>query len=298
MVVSKQDLFAKLEARLEQFTPAERQIANHMLGHRNELPFETADSLAKKLGVSAVTVGRFCRQLGYKHFRAIKEEMRKDSGTGSAPWLVGDQLTQYMDRFGDQDLLRRSLEMEMAALVEVYQMVDTPALKAATNLIVKSEAVQIAGFQTERGLALLLANLLQYVREGVHLVDMAAGNYSDVFAGQSKSRCLILLDMRRYSRQSLLLAERAASQSIPLIIITDKYCDWGRRYTQHLFALPSESGQFWSSSVPMNCFINLLVASVIARSGKTLEKHLDQLSELYEHFTGFVSPGKGRKGSR
>ncbi|WP_129779308.1 MurR/RpiR family transcriptional regulator [Peristeroidobacter soli] len=297
MAAPRQDLFSKLEARLEQFTPAERQIANHMLGNRNELPFETADSLAKKLGVSAVTVGRFCRLLGYKHFRALKEEMRK-VGTASAPWLVGDQLAQYMDRFGDQDQLRRSLEMEMAALVEVYGMVDTPAWKAATHLIVKSEQVQIAGFQTERGLALLLANLLQYVREGVQLVDMAAGNYGDVFASQPKSRCLILLDMRRYSRQSLLLAERAASQSIPLILITDKYCDWGRRYTQHLFALPSESGQFWSSSVAMNCFIHLLVASVVARSGKTVEKHLEQLSELYEHFTGFVSPGKPRKSPR
>jgi hypothetical protein len=48
----------------------------------------------------------------------------------------------------------------------------------------------------------------------------------------------------------------------------------------------------------MNCFINLLVASVVARSGKTVEKHLEQLSELYEHFTGFVSPGKGRKSPR
>ena len=296
MAVPKPDLFARLEARLEQFTPAERQIANHMLSNRSELPFETAASLAKKLGVSAVTVGRFCRLLGYKHFRAIKEDMRK--GGGTAPWLVGDQLAQFMDRYGDQDQLRRSLELEMAALVEVYGMVDSPAWKAATNLIVRSELVQIAGFQTERGLALLLANLLQYVREGVQLVDMVAGNYSDVFATQSRSRCLILLDMVRYSRQSLLLAEKAASQSIPLIIITDKYCDWGRRYTPHVFALPSEMGQFWSSCVPMSCFINLLVVSVVARSGKSVEKHLEQISELFEHFTGFVGPAKGRKGSR
>ncbi|MBL8268570.1 MurR/RpiR family transcriptional regulator [Steroidobacter sp.] len=293
---SKQDLFARLEARLEHFTPAERQIANHMLSHRNELPFETADSLAKKLGVSAVTVGRFCRLLGYKHFRAIKEEMRK--GGGSAPWLVGDQLTQYMDRFGDQEQLRRSLETEVAALVEVYGMVDTPAWKAATNVIVRSDLVQIAGFQTERGLALLLANLLQYVREGVQLVDMVAGTYSDVFTTQSKARCLILLDMRRYSKQSLMLAEKAAERSIPLIIITDKYCDWGSRYTPHVFALPSEGGHFWSSAVAMNCFINLFVTSVAARSGKSVEKQLEQISELFEHFTGFVGPSKGRKGSR
>jgi DNA-binding MurR/RpiR family transcriptional regulator len=293
----KQDLFARLEARLQQFTPAERQIANHLLSNRSELPFETAASLAKKLGVSAVTVGRFCRLLGYKHFRAIKEELRK--GASTAPWLVGDQLAEFRDRYGDQDQLRRSLELEMAALVEVYGLVDTPAWKAATNLIVRSELVQIAGFQTERGLAQLLANLLQYVRDGVQLVDMVAGNYGDVFATPSKSRCLILIDMVRYSRQSLLLAEKAASQSIPLIIITDKYCDWGRRYTPHLFALPTETGQFWSSCVPMACFINLLVTSVVARSGKSVEKHLEQISELFEHFTGFVGPAKvGRKGPR
>jgi DNA-binding MurR/RpiR family transcriptional regulator len=295
-VAPKQDLFTKLEARLADFTPAERQIANYMLNNRGQLPFETAASLAQKLGVSAVTVGRFCRLLGYSHFRAIKEEMRK--GSGAAPWLVGDQLAQFMDRYGDQDQLRRSLELEMAALVEVYGMVDTPLWKAAASLVVRSELVQIAGFQTERGLAVLLANLLQYVREGVHLVDMSAGNYSDVFARQAKSRCLILLDMRRYSRQSLLLAEKAASESIPLVIITDKYCDWGRRYTPHIFALPSESGQFWSSSVAMTCFINLLVTSVVARSGKAVENHLEQVSELFDHFTGFVGPVRGKKSSR
>ncbi|MET0535431.1 MAG: MurR/RpiR family transcriptional regulator [Steroidobacter sp.] len=292
----KQDLFARLEARLESFTPAERHIANYMLGNRTELPVETAASLAQKLNVSAVTVGRFCRLLGYKHFRAIKEEMRKNPS--AAPWLVGAQLAQFVDNYGEADQVRRGMDLEVAALAEVYGMVDTPPWKAVTQLLVRSELVQVAGFQTERGLALLLANLLQYVREGVEMVDTSAGNFADVFARKSKSRCLVLLDMRRYSRQSYLLAERAAQESIPLVIITDKYCDWGRRFTPHVFALPSESGQFWSSSVPMTCFINLLVTSVVARSGKAVEQHLEKMSSLFDHFTGFVGAAKGRRGSR
>ena len=48
----------------------------------------------------------------------------------------------------------------------------------------------------------------------------------------------------------------------------------------------------------MTCFINLLVTSVVARSGKGVEKHLQQISELFEHFTGFVGPARGRKNSR
>lgn len=48
----------------------------------------------------------------------------------------------------------------------------------------------------------------------------------------------------------------------------------------------------------MNCFINLPVTSVVARSGKAVEEHLEQLSELFEHFTGFVGSSTGRNGQR
>ena len=83
----------------------------------------------------------------------------------------------------------------------------------------------------------------------------------------------------------------AAAERIPLIIITDKHCDWARRHTSHVLAVPSESGQFWSSSVAMTCLINLFVNAVVARSGKSVEQHLERVSQLFAHFTGFVSSG-------
>src|SRR5262245_38099832 len=245
----KHDLFERLEARMESFTPAERQIAHYILTNKPGIPFETAASLATKLGVSAVTVGRFCRALGYRHFRDLKEDLR--SRTAAAPWLVGDQLRQFMDRYDDEAQLRGSLELEMAALVEVYHMVTTPQWKAAVTQVMSAATVQIAGFQTERGLAHLLAHSLQYVRDGVELVDTASGHYAEIFARKIRQRCLILIDIKRYSRQSFLVAEMAAAESIPLLIITDKHCDWARSYTPHVLAVPSETGQFWSSSVAM-----------------------------------------------
>jgi DNA-binding MurR/RpiR family transcriptional regulator len=292
----KQDLFEQLETRMAGFTPAERQIATYLLNHRSSIPFETAASLADKLGVSAVTVGRFCRLLGYRHFRALKENMRNQ--VGAAPWLVGDQLAEFMKKYDSEEELRRSLELEMASLVEVYRMVDTPAWNAIASRIAKAQTVQIAGFQTERGLAHLLANSLQYIRDGVELIDLTSGHYGEIFARRLKSHCLILIDIRRYSRQSLLIAERAAASSIPLVMITDKHCDWARSVTRHVIAVPSDSGQFWSSSVAMTCAINLLVNSVVARYGSGVEKHLARISELYEHFTGFSGPAGRRKGSK
>lgn len=289
----KAGLLQQLETRMESFTPAERRIANYILTNRREIPFETAASLATKLSVSAVTVGRFCRLLGYKHLRALKEDLRLRGG--SAPWLVGDELTRFRERYDTAEELRRSLEIEMASLVEVYHLVETPEWRAIVNRIVRADLVQIAGFQTERGLAYLLAHALQYVREGVEIVDTTSGFYGEVFARQASKRCLILIDIKRYSRQSYLMAERAAADRIPLIVITDKYCDWARSFTSHIFSVPTEGGQFWSSPVPMTCLINLLVTAVVGRSGPAVEKRLEQVSNLFDQFTGFVT-SSGRRG--
>lgn len=294
--VMKASLFDRLEARMGRFTPAERQIANHLLTHRDSVPFENAASLARKLGVSAVTVGRFCRAMGFRHFRDLKEDLRTQPH--GAPWLAGDQLRQFRRSYDSRGELRRSLDLEMAALVEIYDMIDTPAWRATVQLLARSNVVQIIGLQTERGLALLLANSLNYLREGVELVDCASGHYADVFGRPAAKRCLVLIDTQRYSRQTYLLAQQAANTRLPLIMITDKQCDWARQFTPHVIAVATDSGQFWSSPVAMACVVNQLANSVLVRSGVAVEKRLQRISALYRHFTGFVESGSRRGNAR
>jgi DNA-binding MurR/RpiR family transcriptional regulator len=289
---TKASLFDQLEAHVGEFTPAERQIANHLLIHRDSIPFENAATLARKLGVSAVTVGRFCRAMGFRHFRDLKEDMRTRSPV--APWLAGDRLREFRETYENRDELRRSLDLEIGSLVEVYGMIDTPNWNASVKLLAHSAVVQIIGFQTERGLALLLANSLNYLREGIELVDPASGHYADVFSRRSAKRCLVLIDNRRYSRQTYLLAEQAADAKLPLIMITDKKCDWARQFTPHVISVSTDAGQFWSSSVAMACVVNQLANCVVARSGAHVEKRLRCVSTLYDRFTGFVESGPRR----
>ncbi len=278
-------LFGRIEGELDRYTGAERAIASYMLRHRSQLAFETAASLAEKVGVSAVTVGRFCRMLGYKHFKALKNDLRLPQG--EAPWLVGPQLAQFVSRDEGRDELRASMEYEMAALAEVYAMSTTPQWEAVVALLAESDNVHVAGLQTERGVGVLMATLLQYVRPGVHLVDPSGGNYAQVFA-DARPGCLVLFDMRRYSRQTYLLVQRAHEAGIPVVFITDKFCNWAPRYTPHVLALPTETGLFWSSHVAICCAVNLLVNQVIVRLGADVEKRLSLMSDLHQTFTGYV----------
>lgn len=291
------DLLKRLEAGLANFTAAERNIANFILTNRGGIAFETAASMAEKLRVSAVTVGRFARMMGYRHFKDLKSDL-KTSMTG-VPWLVGEQLTKFVDPSGDRSRTKRSLELELSGIIEVYSLAETPAWKQIVAILARTGSVFVAGFQTERGMAGTLTHLLQYVREGVQLVDTSAGNYHEVYAsGSAKNRCLVLIDMRRYSQQSYRLAENASRQGIPLIFITDKFCDWARKFTPHVIAVPTETELFWSSQVALGCVVNLLVNDVIGQLGTGVEKRLERLSDLYQTFPGHVGGGQGRRGPR
>lgn len=285
-------IFERLAAEKDGYTAAERQIALFLLNNRELIPFETASSLAARLGVSPVTVGRFCRMLGYRHFRELKEKLR---ASANLPWLHGAEFQEFLSDFGDSSKRRKTLEREIELMVAVYERSQNKAWKDSITLIAAAQRVQIVGFQTERGIAALLAHNLQYVRPGVELIDGSSGHFADVLLDPPQGRCLIVVDIRRYSTQSRLLAEQAVHAGIPLVILTDSLCDWAPKLTAHTLTADADGALFWHSSVPMVALLNLLVNDVVGASGgRDVEQRLERVSALYDEFTGFVRAPRSR----
>ncbi|MDH5454359.1 MAG: RpiR family transcriptional regulator, partial [Paracoccaceae bacterium] len=79
----------QLSERMANASKADKAIANFMLAQLNTIPFETAASLAGKVEVSEATVGRFCRAIGYKSFKDLKNHLKQD--LGDKPWLISDR---------------------------------------------------------------------------------------------------------------------------------------------------------------------------------------------------------------
>jgi len=279
----------RLKDNLTATAASSRAIAHYMLANLTELPFETSASVADKLGVSESTVGRFCRSLGYAHFKALKADLKDD--LGDSPWLIGDRLEEFR-RQGDEAPLAasKSLELEMAALVRVYEYSRTEQWQALCERLASRTWLFAAGFQTERGIAMSFVHLMQYLREGVRLVDGAAGNFSDVLLSDPAQSALLVFDTRRYSRHAMLLCQRATEAGIPVTLITDEYCDWAEPCVSEVFRVPTELNLFWSSDAPMLSLVNLLVNDVFKRMGPEVEKRLESIAELHNEFVGYTTP--------
>lgn len=272
---------------LEQSTASGRAIANYMLANLNELPFETAASIATKVGVGEMSVGRFCRSIGYIHFKELKADLK--GNIGDSPWLVGDRLREFASRAqSGNDQLASSLEFEISTMVRVYEIAQSPEFERFVKRLATRETVYCAGFQTERGVASILAHQLQYLRDGVHLVDQAAGNFVDVLITDPSKIMLVIIDTRRYSRQSLQLATLAQARGIPVTIITDTFCDWGPSVASEVFAVPTELNHFWDSLGPLVSLVQLAINGVFGQLGAPVEDRLSQIFACYNTFTGYV----------
>src|SRR3546814_6161230 len=97
-------LFQRLESGMEQFMHSERTIANFLLGNRQLIAFESAASLAEKLQISPATVGRFCRRIGYRPFKALKADLKINAA--GVPALGGEELSNSVTSGPDETNLK------------------------------------------------------------------------------------------------------------------------------------------------------------------------------------------------
>lgn len=282
--------------RLTDLSTAEQMVASHLAAHPDQVPFETAGSIAKRLGVSSMTVGRALKALGYRGLGDLRAEMRTETPAAhAAPWRSAAAASApALD-----DLERaRSMRAEMEAVAAVHALAESPPWEDAVARIASADRVFVAGFQTERGLAIAFADHLSYVRPGIHYLSADNRAFADLLAEGSDRSCLVIVDCRRYSRWFRLLARKAAELSVPLVIVTDPHCHWASEYTRLVFQVRTDSGRFWDNNAPISSLLNLLVEDVIERLGESVHARLDAASEFGALFVGFDRVHRHRRSKK
>lgn len=266
-------------------TPAERAVAAFMTSNPRRLPFETAAGIGAAAGVSEMTVLRFVRSLGYANLKSLKAGLAaRESEVGGA---LDDRWQRFRVPAGSNEAMAMSLRREIAALVQVYETATGPAFAQALTVLTAASHVHVVGFQASKGLALDFATRLKYAKPGVRFVEGTSGTYSEIFAEDDGRSCVVLVDTAAYSTTGFRLAERCVSQDLPLVIVTDRFANWARRYTPHVLSVSTQIGTFWDSPSGIGALLNLLLNAVTAEQGAQAEARAARLKDLGAHFKSF-----------
>src|SRR5437773_12177194 len=91
-----QTLSAYISSRFDEFSRSQKDVAQYVVDHLDEVAFHTAEELARRAATSSSTVVRFSQALGFEGFpelqQAAREEYRRQAGRSGGSGASGVQV--------------------------------------------------------------------------------------------------------------------------------------------------------------------------------------------------------------
>jgi DNA-binding MurR/RpiR family transcriptional regulator len=160
-----QSLSAYIQARFDEFSRSQKDVAQYIVDHLDEAAFQTAEELARRANTSSSTVVRFSQALGFEGFpelqHAAREEYRRlhASPTGNS---TPEPLFSL-----DQSEFETALAADHVNVEETARKVSRTEVEAAIDAIASSPRLLIVG--TDQ-----MAFFASYLRHLLALLDLRA----------------------------------------------------------------------------------------------------------------------------
>lgn len=251
----------KLQSILPGLSVTEARIAHHVIRNIDKIPYETGSSLARKAGVSEISVSRFLRKAGYKGIAGLKLELKLEA-------VNERHLTENHKDWGNH--YSAVHENEMRTINQLFQEFTTSEWRDLVQTVGEVEQVFVSGFQALKGTAEDFSRRLALARDNVRFLsasDNMLGEWlSHLGDGRSKPMALILIDGVPYANDGLKIAQIAKEIGFKVIVISDEFCDWAHDLADHKVFAASGSGLFIESTVGLTLILNVLVDAVARRN--------------------------------
>lgn len=170
-------LSAYIQERFDGFSRSQKDVAQYIVDHLDEIAFQTAEELARRASTSSSTVVRFAQALGFEGFPELQqaarvEYRRRHEGNGNGNGDSG--ATQPLFSL-DQSPFECALATDHVNVEETARKTSSEDVEKAIQLITGASHVLIAGVDQ-------LAFFASYLRYMLMLLDVR----SEVVASPSQ----------------------------------------------------------------------------------------------------------------
>jgi DNA-binding MurR/RpiR family transcriptional regulator len=162
-----QTLSAYISSRFDEFSRSQKDVAQYVVDHLDEVAFHTAEELARRASTSSSTVVRFSQALGFEGFPELQEAAREEyrhhhraaaatNGFEAAPLFSLDQTP-----------FEQAVAADHVNVEETARRVSRSEVDGAIETIATAERILIAG--TDQ-----MAFFASYLRHLLMLLDVRA----------------------------------------------------------------------------------------------------------------------------
>jgi DNA-binding MurR/RpiR family transcriptional regulator len=163
-----QTLSAYIASRFDEFSRSQKDVAQYVVDHLEEVAFHTAEELARRANTSSSTVVRFSQALGFEGFPELQEAAREEYRHGIRKLGTPRGLDAGAPLFSlDMNAYESAIAADHVNVEDTARRVSRSEVEGSIEAIATAERVLIAG--TDQ-----MAFFASYLRHLLMLLDIRA----------------------------------------------------------------------------------------------------------------------------
>jgi DNA-binding MurR/RpiR family transcriptional regulator len=163
-----ESLSTYIQARFDDFSRSQKDVAQYIVDHLDEVAFQTAEELARRASTSSSTVVRFSQALGFEGYPELQQSAREEYRRRHAVSLPAGVATPVAPLFSlDQNEFETMLAADHVNVEDTARKVSRSEIEAAVEAIATTPRLLVAG--TDQ-----MAFFASYLRHLLMLLDLRA----------------------------------------------------------------------------------------------------------------------------
>ena len=163
-----ESLSTYIQARFDDFSRSQKDVAQYIVDHLDEVAFQTAEELARRANTSSSTVVRFSQALGFEGYPELQQSAREEYRRRHAPAPVINGPGAVAPLFSlDQNEFETMLAADHVNVEDTARKVSRSEVEAAVEAIATTPRLLVAG--TDQ-----MAFFASYLRHLLMLLDLRA----------------------------------------------------------------------------------------------------------------------------
>ena len=178
------NLFSHIRTRYNTLSPTQKQIADFVLSHSEQVILLSLSDLADKCSTSETTILRFLRKLGFSSYQVFKVKMAQDVSSHSGQAIyeeiqVGDTLAQVRQKV---------VTSTMNSIQDLDNMISTELIDEVASAILKADRILLCGIGSSGVIAIDAFH--KFLRLGLNVSHYNDSHFMGIACSQAGSQTL------------------------------------------------------------------------------------------------------------
>ena len=262
----------------------DKMVLDFMLKNKKQVCFLTSNEIAENLDVSASTVVRLSKKLGFDNFTTFKKTFQREQAEqdyDSIPMERPHEKIKQYENLTDSELIVALRQTILGNIKKDISNESNSAFIEAAELISKANRVFIVGFRTFSGFASSFGVMLSCIRPGVLVI----GNHQplvDCLIDLNDEDVMIAISFQRYSSDTTFAVEMARDAKCKVIAITDSYIAPIGQGAETIIVNSIENLRFFNSYTSFVMNMEIIIALVSKRNKELNESRLMKMEGYLE----------------